>query len=155
MTFRVLVVAVGAACIAAVPARAQKAGSFEIGAFAAYLNADNSLPVGNALGFGGRVGVNALRYLSVEVDIASASKNGAKYRPLHVWLVYNVPPTSRAELFAAVRYVKNSYTGSYKANDRGVGGPVGGRPRVGQMLARPPDGPCDFITSPANKSHPI
>src|SRR5882762_7636016 len=94
MTFRVLVVAVGAACIAAVPARAQKPGSFEIGAFAAYLNADNSLPVGNALGFGGRVGVNALRYLSVEVDIASASKNGAKYRPLHVWLVYNVPPTA-------------------------------------------------------------
>ncbi len=155
MTFRVLVVAVGAACIAAVPARAQKPGSFEIGAFAAYLNADNSLPVGNALGFGGRVGVNALRYLSVEVDIASASKNGAKYRPLHVWLVYNVPPTSRAELFAAVGYVKNSYTGSYKANDSGVGGQVGVRQRFGKMLAVRLDGHADFMPSSANKSYLI
>jgi len=153
MTCRVLLVVVGAACTAALPARAQKRGSFEIGAFAAYLNADNSLPVGNALGFGGRVGVNALRYLSVEVDIASASKNGAKYRPLHVWLVYNVPSTSRAEVFAAAGYVKNSYTGSYKANDSGIGGQVGVRQRFGKILAVRLDGHADFMPSAANKSY--
>jgi len=153
MTFRVLVVVVGAACTAAVPARAQKTGSLEIGAFTAYLNADNSLPVGNALGFGGRVGVYALRYVSFEVDVASASKNGAKYRPLHVWLVYNVPPTSRAELFAAVGYVKNSYTGAYKANDSGIGGQVGVRQRFGKMLAVRLDGHVDFMPSSANKSY--
>src|SRR6266404_3942408 len=59
MTFRVLALVVGAACTAALPARAQKRGSFEVGGFAAYVNADNSLPVDNALGFGGRAGVNA------------------------------------------------------------------------------------------------
>src|SRR3989442_8776505 len=97
MTFRVLLVVVGAACTAAVPARAQKRGSLEIGAFAAYLNADNSLPLGNALGFGGRGGANPFPFLAVEVDITHPSKNGAGYRPLHAWLRYAVPPTSTAQ----------------------------------------------------------
>ena len=153
MTFRVLLVVVGAACTVAVPARAQKRGSFEIGLFAAYLNADNSLAIGNALGFGGRVGVNPLPFLAVEVDIAHASKNGAGYRPLHVWLVYDVPPTSRAEIFAGIGYVRNTYTGSYKAEDSGVAGQVGVRQRIGKMFAIRLDGHADFIPSSANKSY--
>src|SRR5436305_963001 len=104
MMFRVLLLVVGAACTAAFPARAQKRGSFEIGVFAAYLNADNSLPVGNALGFGGRVGVNPFSFLAVELDIAHASKSGAGYRPMHVWFLYDVPPTSRAEVFAGIGF---------------------------------------------------
>src|SRR5438093_13234289 len=60
MTFRVLLLVVGAACTAALPARAQKRGSFEIGGFASYLNADNSLPGDHALGFRRRVAVNPL-----------------------------------------------------------------------------------------------
>jgi hypothetical protein len=155
MTFRVLVVVVGAACTAALPARAQKRGSFEIGAFAAYLNADNSLPVGNALGFGGRAGVNPFSFLSVEVDIARASKNGATHEPLHVWLVYDVPPTSRAEIFAGIGYVRNTYTGTYKAKDSGVAGLVGVRQRFGKMLAIRLDGHADFMPSAANKSYVI
>jgi len=155
MTFRVLLLVVGAACTAAIPARAQKRGSFEIGAFAAYLNADNSLPVSNALGFGGRLGVNALTFLSVEVDIAHASKNGAGYRPLHVWLVYNVPPTSRAEVFAGVGFVSNTYTGTYKAKDSGMAGQVGVRQRFGKLLAIRLDGHADFMPNAANKSYLI
>ncbi len=155
MTFRVLLLVVGAACTAALPARAQKRGSFEIGGFAAYLNADNSLPVGNALGFGGRVGVNPFSFLAVEVDIASASKNGAGYRPLHVWLVYNVPPTSRAELLAGIGFVRNTYTGSYSAKDNGVAGQVGVRTRLGKMLAIRVDGHVDFMPGAANKSYLI
>src|SRR3989442_2617054 len=116
MTFRVLLLVVGAACTAVLPARAQKRGSFEIGAFAAYLNADNSLPVGNALGFGGRVGVNPFSFLAVEVDMAHASNNGAGYRPLHAWSVLDVPPTSRAEVFAAIVVVRHTYRGCYKRN---------------------------------------
>jgi Outer membrane protein beta-barrel domain len=153
MTFRVLLLVVGAACTAALPARAQKRGSVEVGAFAAYLNADNSLPVGNALGFGGRVGVNAFPFLAVELDIAHASKNGAGYRPLHVWLVYDVPPTSSAEVFGGVGLVRNTYTGTYKATDSGVAGQVGVRKRVGKMLAVRIDGHADFIPSSANKSY--
>jgi hypothetical protein len=56
MTFRVLLLVAGAAVTGALPATAQKQGSFEVGAFAAYLNADNSLAVGNAVGFGVRGG---------------------------------------------------------------------------------------------------
>ncbi len=155
MTFRVLVLVVGAVAFAALPAQAQKRGSVEVGAFTAYMNADNSLPVGNALGFGGRVGVNAMPWLSFELDIAHASKNGASHRPMHVWLVYNVPPTSRAELFAGIGYVHNKYSGSYKASDNGVGGLVGVRQRFGKTLAVRLDGHADFIPSSANKSYLI
>jgi hypothetical protein len=155
MTFRVLLLAVGAASSAVLPARAQKRGSFEIGGFAAYFNTDNSLAIGNALGFGGRVGVNALPYLAVELDVAHASKNGASYRPLHVWLVYDVPPVSRAEVFAGVGFVQNSYTGTYKAKDSGVAGQVGVRQRFGKMLAVRLDGHADFMPSSANKSYLI
>src|SRR6267143_6574694 len=152
MTFRVLLVVGAVAFASALPARAQKPGSFEVGAFVAYLNADNSLPVDNALGFGGRVGVNPFSFLAIEVDIAHAWKNGAGYRPLHVWLVYDVPPVSRAGVFAGIGLVRNSYTGTYQANDSGVAGQVGVRQRFGKMLAVRLDGHADFMPSSASKS---
>jgi len=153
MTFRVLLVVAGAACTTAVPLHAQKRGSVEVGAFTAYMNADNSLAVGNTLGFGGRVGVNAMPWLSVEIDIASASNNGAKHSPLHVWLNYDIPPTSNSELFAGIGYVKNSYSGSYSADDSGVAGQVGLRQRFGKTLALRIDGHADFMPNAANKTY--
>jgi hypothetical protein len=151
MTSRVLLVVTGIALTGVLPARAQKPGSVEVGAFAAYINADSSLPVGNALGFGGRVAVNALPFLALELDIANASKNGATYRPLHLWLVYEVPPVSRAEIFFGVGFVRNSYTGSY--DDTGVAGEVGVRQRISNMLAVCIDGHADFMPNAANKSY--
>jgi hypothetical protein len=155
MSLRVLVCVVGVACTAAVPVSAQKRGSFEVGAFAAYLNGDNSLPIGNALGFGGRVAVNALSFLALEFDIASASKNGAKYQPLHGWLVYDVPPVSRAEVFVGIGFVRNTYSGTYRATDSGVSGQVGVRQRFGKTLALRIDGHADFMPSAANKTYVV
>ena len=153
MTFRVLLLVAGAALTASLPARAQKRGSVEVGAFAAYLNTDNSLPVGNAVGVGVRAGVNLMPYLALEADIAHASKNGATYQPLHVWLLYDIPPVSRAELFFGVGYVRNSYSGSYKADDSGVGGELGLRHRIRNTVAIRLDGHVDFMPSSANKSY--
>lgn len=153
MRFRVLLLVVGAACSVALPATAQKRGSVEVGAFVAYLNTDNSLPVDNAAGFGGRVGVNALPFLAIEFDIATASHSGAKYRPLHGWLVYDVPAVSRAQVFVGIGFVRNSYTGTYNADDSGVSGQVGVRQRFGKMLALRIDGHADFIPNAANKSY--
>jgi len=155
MTFRVLLVVAGAACTTVVPLHAQKGGSVEVGAFTAYMNADNSLPVGNGLGFGARAGVNATPWLAVEVDVASVSKNGAKHSPLHVWLNYNIPPTSNSELFVGIGYVRNSYSGSYDAKDSGIGGQVGLRQRMGKTLALRIDGHADFMSNAANKSYLI
>jgi hypothetical protein len=155
MRFRVLLLVAGAAVSLALPLHAQKRGSFEVGAFAAYLNADNSLPVGNALGFGGRVGVNPLPFLAIEFDVATASKNGAKYQPLHGWLVYDIPPVSRAELFVGMGFVRNTYSGTYKATDSGVAGQVGVRTRFGKMLALRIDGHVDFMPNAANKSYVV
>ncbi len=153
MTFRVLLLVTAAAVTGALPATAQKQGSFEVGAFAAYLNADNSLPVGNAVGFGVRGGFNATRFLAVEVDYAHSSSEGAAYSPLHLWAVYQVPSTSRAEMFFGIGYVHNSYTGSYKANDSGMGGMVGLRHRLNDKVALRLDGRADFMPEAANKSY--
>ena len=153
MTFRVLLLVTGAAVAGVLPAAAQKRGSFELGAFAAYLNADNSLAVGNSIGFGGRAGVNLFPYLALEVDYASASANGAKYTPLHVYAVYEVPPVSSNELFLGFGYVKNKYTGSYEAKDSGVGGLVGLRHRLNKTVAFRVDGRVDFMPNAANKSY--
>ena len=153
MTFRVLLLVAGAAVTGVLPATAQKQGSFEVGAFAAYINADNSLPVGNAVGFGGRAGVNATRFLAIEVDYATTSKDGAKYKPLHVWAVYQVPSTSRAELFFGIGYVRNKYTGTYEAEDSGIGSMFGLRHRLNKGVALRLDGRVDFMPNAANNSY--
>ena len=153
MTIRVLLVVGAVASTSVLPVRAQKPGSFEVGAFVAYLNADNSLPMRNAVGFGGRVGVNTSPFLSLELDIASASKDGVRYRPLHVWLLYDAPLVARAEMFLGVGLVKNTYTGTYKGTDSGIAAQVGVRHRFGRMLAVRVDGHGDFIPNSANKSY--
>jgi hypothetical protein len=153
MTFRVLLLIVGAAGTGVLPAAAQKQGSFEVGAFAAYFNADNSLPVGNTIGFGARAGVNATRFLAIELDFAKASHNGADYSPLHVYAVYQVPSTTRSEMFFGIGYARNKYTGSYEADDNGIGGIVGLRQRVSNMVAVRIDGRADFMPNAANKSY--
>lgn len=153
MTFRVPVLAVAAALAAALPAAAQKQGSIEIGGFGGYANYDNSLPLGTTAAFGGRVGVHVLPVLSLEVDVARASKNGTDHTPVHVYVVYNVPPVSRAEIIVGGGYVRNSYSGTYDADDSGISGFVGVRHRVSDMLAVRADGRSDFIPNPENKSH--
>lgn len=153
MTFRVLLLLAGVAVTGVLPATAQKQGSFEVGAFAGFLNADNSLAVGNGIGFGARGGVNATRFLAIEVDYASSSHNGSKHQPLHVWAVYQVPPTSRAEVFFGIGYVRNKYTGVYEAEDSGLGGMVGMRHRVNNSVAVRLDGRADFMPNAANKSY--
>lgn len=153
MTFRVPVLAAVSALLAAAPLAGQaKQGSIEIGAFAQLTNFDNSLPLGNALGFGGRVGVHALPVLSVEVDFSTVSHNGTDNKPMHVWLVYNVPPVSRAEIVVGAGYVKNSYSGGYEGDDSGIAGFVGVRHRITDMIALRLQGQTDFMANPANEN---
>jgi len=129
---------------ASLPARAQKRGSIEVGAFAAYLNADNSLPIGNAVGIGARAGVNLMPYLLARGRHRTRIEKRRHVQPIHV-CSSTTPPVSRAELFFGVGYVRNSYTGSYKADDSGVGGEFGLRHRVTNMVAIRLDGHADFI----------
>jgi hypothetical protein len=64
-----------------------------------------------------------------------------------------VPPTSRAELFFGVGYVRNKYTGAYEAEDSGLGGMVGLRHRVNNSVAVRLDGRADFMPNAANTSY--
>jgi hypothetical protein len=155
MTFRSLLLPAGLALAATLPAAAQKPGSIELGGFLAYANTDNSLPVGNGIAFGGRAGVHVLPEISLEVDVARASGNGATHTPIHLWLLYNVPPQGRAEFLIGLGYVRNQYRGTYEANDNGVAALVGVRQPMRDMLAVRVDGHVDVMTNPANKSHQI
>lgn len=155
MKFRVLLMSAGVAGAVALPAAAQKSGSVELGGFLAYANADNSLPVGNTIAIGGRAGVHVLPVLSVELDVARASKNDATHTPVHVWLVYNAPPQGRTEFLFGAGYVRNQYSGAYDADDSGIAGLVGARQAFGGMFAIRLDGYVDFMSNPSNKDHQV
>jgi hypothetical protein len=152
LTCRIAVL-VAVSALVAVPVTAQKTGSVEVGGFFGYANYDNTLPLGNTIAFGGRVGAHVLPVLSVEVDYGHAKRNSADHNALHVFLVYNVPPVSHAEIIVGGGYVKNTYGGSYDADDSGIAGFVGVRHRFHDMFALRFDAFTDFIPNPANKSH--
>jgi hypothetical protein len=155
MKLRVSVLAAVSALLAATPAAAQKTGSIEIGAFTQFTNFDNSLPLGDALGIGGRIAVHALPVLSVEFDVARVAHNDANNRPMHLWLVYNVPPVSRAEILAGAGVVWNKYGGGYDGTESGIGGFVAVRHRFNDRLALRLQGQSDFVPRPTNEDQNV
>lgn len=155
MPFRVLVASAALALVGSLPATAQRQGSVEIGGFLAYANADNSLVLGNTIAFGGRVGAHPIPVLSIELDISRASKSGAQHRPLHVWVIYNAPPAAETEFLLGAGYVRNSYSGTYEADDSGISAMAGARHPLREMIALRIDGYVDFVPNPANKNHQV
>jgi hypothetical protein len=153
MKSRVTVLAALSWLVAATPAAAQKPGSVEIGGFARFTDYDNSLPIFNGLGVGGRVAAQALPRLGVEVNYSSTSSEGVKHTPLRLMAVYSVPADPKTDILVGFGYVRNKYTGAYDATDSGLSGFVGVRYRVGNMLALRLDGGEDFVWNPANSSY--
>lgn len=153
MKSRVTVLAALSWLVAAVPVAAQKQGSVEIGAFARFTEYDNSLPIFNGLGVGGRVAVQALSRLGFEVNASSTSSENVKHTPIRVLAVYSVPADAKTDILVGFGYVRNKYTGAYKATDSGVSGSVGVRYRLGNMMALRLDGGEDFMWNPANSSY--
>jgi len=152
MTFRVLALVVGATCTAPLPARAQsEARSRSAGSLP--ISMRQLAPRRQHARLRRARRVNAFSFLALEVDIASASRTVPAIGRLHVWLVYDVPTTSRAEVFAGIGFVRNTYTGAYKAKDSGVGGQVGVRQKFGKILAIRVDGHADFMPAPRTKSY--
>src|SRR5436189_6191706 len=89
MLARVMRLLAGATLVLAVPVAAQRAGTIEVGAFARYVDFDNTLPMGDDMDIGGRVGVYLEPALTLEVDLARSSQRSVTYTPLHVRGVYN------------------------------------------------------------------
>src|SRR5437879_12051830 len=89
MTSRAMRLLAVASVVLALPMAAQRAGTIEVGAFARYVDFDNTLPMGDDMDIGGRVGVYLEPALTLEVDLARSSQSSVTYTPLHVRAVYN------------------------------------------------------------------
>ena len=79
MTSRVLAVLAVASLVCALPVAAQRAGTIEVGGFARYVDFDNTLPMGDDMDIGGRVGVYLEPALTLEVDRARSSQSSAAW----------------------------------------------------------------------------
>src|SRR5204862_6838845 len=93
----------------------QRAGTIEVGAFARYVDFDNTLPMGDDMDIGGRVGVYLEPALTLEVDLARSSQSSVTYTPLHMRAEYNGPVSSRLEALVGGGDVRNWYGAPYTA----------------------------------------
>src|SRR6266571_3859380 len=84
MLSRAMRLLAGTSLVLAVPVAAQRAGTIEVGGFARYVDFDNTLPMGDAMGVGGRVGVYLEPALALELDVARSSHSSITYTPLHL-----------------------------------------------------------------------
>ncbi len=159
MTTRVTGFVVAAALTLAVPGAAQRAGSFEAGAFARYTRFDNSLGVSNAIGAGGRLAVFLQPNVAVELDVARTSSDqpggaAVTHSPLHARLTYyyQTPGSARVDVLVGAGLVRNRYSGAYIATDHGLAVLVGVRYRWNDRIGARLDANEDFVTAPANET---
>ena len=129
MTTRVFHLAAAAAAAAAVlglvrPAAAQRAGTVELDAFARFTNFDNSLPLNNTVGVGGRATVYLNPRLTFELDLSRTSSRSETYTPVHARLVGGFPTGARVEALLGGGFVRNAYRGPLDASDAGLSGIV-------------------------------
>jgi len=122
------------ALVLAVPLAAQRAGTIEVGGFARYVDFDNTLPMGDDMDLGGRVGVYLEPALTLEVDLARSSQSSVTYTPLHVRAVYNGTVSSRLEALVGGGYVRNWYGAPYSKADQGLSVLLGLRYHVRSQL---------------------
>ncbi len=121
MTSRAMRLLAVASVVLALPMAAQRAGTIEVGGFARYVNFDNTLPMGDDMDIGGRVGVYLEPALTLEVDLARSSQSSVTYTPLHVRAVYNGSVSGRIEALVGGGYVRNWYGAPYSASSCGCG----------------------------------
>jgi len=134
MTSRVPAVLAVASLVCALPVAAQRAGTIEVGGFARYVDFDNTLPMGDDMDIGGRVGVYLEPAVTIEVDLARSSQSSVTYTPLHVRAVYNGAISSRLEALVGGGYVRNWYGAPYNAADQGLTVLLGVRYHVRDQL---------------------
>jgi hypothetical protein len=118
----------------AAPVTAQQAGSIEVGGFARYVDFDNTLGMGNAVGVGGRAAVYVEPGLALELDVARLSTGSVSYTPVHLRAVHNAPVGTRVEALLGAGYVRNWYGGPRAAADQGLSLLLGLRYHVRQRL---------------------
>jgi len=130
--------------------QAQQAGTVEIGAFGRYTKFESKLNFDNRFGVGGLLGVFVARNLALEGDVdyvRTKSQGGAELRhtPIHARLVYNIPVQEKAAVLVGAGYVRNLFRANYRETEDGVGGLVGVRFGLTDLLALRFDATGDYI----------
>ena len=157
MNGRSIALLLGAAFAAAPAAAQQRRGTLEPGAFVRFTHFDRSLGLGNAMGVGARVAVYVGSRVMLDLDIArtSASRPGAgsiTHTPMHLRVVSMAPIGPRTDLLLGAGYVRNRYSGTWTAADRGLATLLGMRYHVTPRLAVLVEATEDLVLSPANGS---
>jgi hypothetical protein len=134
MKTRVILFTAVASLGVVLPAAAQGAGTIEVGAFARYVDFDNTLGLGNAVGVGARAAMYVEPGLALEVDVARVSADSRTYTPMHVRAVHNAPMGARLEGLVGAGYVRNWYGAPSAAADQGLSVFLGLRYRVQERL---------------------
>ena len=125
---------------AAPPLIAQHPGTVELGLlgrwtkFGEPLETDltNKLPAESGVGFGGRVGIFALKNLEAEADaswtkVDAAGGGRVRYEPFHAGLTYNFRLGEHTSFLLGGRWVRNTYSDNADFEDAGVGALAGFR----------------------------
>src|SRR5947199_9448766 len=152
MTSRAMRLLAVASVVLALPMAAQRAGTIEVGGFARCVNFDNTLPMGDDMDIGGRVGVYLEPALTLEGDLARSSQSSVTYTPLHVRAVYNGSVSSRIEALVGGGYVSNWYGAPYNAADQGLTMLLGMRFHVRDQLWLRLGADLDFMLHTAYSS---
>src|SRR3989442_12305931 len=118
MTSRVMRLLGVASLSLALPMAAQRAGTIEVGGFGRYVDFDNTLPMGDDMDIGGRVGVYLEPALTLEVDLARSSQSSVTYTPLHVRAVYNGSVSGPIEALVGGGYLRNWYCAPYRPSSQ-------------------------------------
>ncbi|MFL5583030.1 MAG: hypothetical protein ACJ8AO_21900 [Gemmatimonadaceae bacterium] len=154
MDARKLWVVVGllAATCAALPARAQRRGTVEVGAFANAMDYDRDLHIREGIGAGARVGVFVARNWSAEVEgtlmrVDREGAGGVRVAPLYARLGYtaDVPGGRGMRAFFAGGVVRADYE---FRRDLGLSGVLGTKLAAGDRFAARVEGTGEVMPGP-------
>ncbi len=141
------------------PVHAQQPGTVEVGAFGRYTKFESKLNFDDRLGVGGRVGVFVLRNLALEGDVTytrtkTKGNLDVRYTPIHARLIYNIPVADDAAVLVGAGYVRSIFRANYRETNDGVGGLLGVRFGLGNVLALRVDGTADYIPTAESDAVP-
>ena len=142
MIRRLLGLSAVALALSAGPAGAQSGGTLELGGFGRMTWFDKKLNLDDGGGVGGRIGFFVIRNLAIEADasytsvpVSSLGGGDATHIPVHAGLTYNLPVGEHTALLLGGRYVYNKYGKDFNETDNGLGGVLGLRLGMGDLVS--------------------
>ncbi len=141
----------------AVSATAQQPGTVELGGFGRFTKYDKATHFDDRAGVGARLGVFVLPNLEIEGDASytatyTTNNDLVKSVPIHARLVYNLPVGEHGALLFGGGYVRNMFRKNYVESANGIGGLVGVRLGLGELLSIRLDATGDYLGSPRSKA---